>query len=134
MHLLCDASLDHLFFIGPVLTFNLGLHVLTFVLLHPLAFVHLLFLKFNVLLSVLINILKKINAGLILAIPLLFSVFPLLGVFFSYKFVDHPLICLLVRLLLCSKLLKLNCFVTMSHLFFVFNLLNLALSFDSSMK
>ncbi len=80
MHLLHHAGLDHLLLVSFVLPLDLLLHVLPLVLLHPLNLLLLLLFEFDVLLSVRIHIFKQINAGLVLAVPLLLTLLPLLCV------------------------------------------------------
>ena len=83
VHLLCKACLYHLLFVCSVLALDLCLHVLAFVLFHPFLFSLLLFLELDMLFSVLVDVAKQVNAGLVLAIPLLLSVLPLLRILVS---------------------------------------------------
>lgn len=96
VHLLHHRSLNHLLFVGLVLTLNFCLHILALKLFHPLGFFFLFFLKFNILLTVSVDILKKIDTGLILTVPLLFTSLPLFSVFCCNKLINHLFVGLFV--------------------------------------
>lgn len=134
VHLLGNASLDHLLFVGTILALNFSFHILALILFHPLLLFLLLLLEFDMLFSVLVNILKQVDAGLVLTVPLPFALLPLLGVFLRHKLVYHPFVGLFVSLLLRGILLKLNGLPAMRHLFFVFNLLNHSFAFNCSLQ
>ena len=134
VHLLCKTSFNHLLLIRSVLSLNLSLHVLTLVLLLPLFVLLFLLFKVNVLLSVLVDIFHQVNASLIFAVPLLLTVFPLFSILFFDKLVNHFLVGIFVSLNLSGIFLKLNCFSTMRHFFFVLDLFDCALSFKSSLQ
>ena len=86
------------------------------------------------LLSVLVNVLEQVNAGLVLAVPLLLSMLPLLSVLLCHELVDHSLVGLFVGLLLRGILLQLDGFSSVRHFFLVFNLLDHSFSFNRSLQ
>ena len=134
MHLLHHASLDHLLFVSLVLALNFLFHILALVLLHPLAFSLELFLQLNILLAISINILKKVDAGLIFTIPLLFTVLPLFSILLCNKFVNHLFIRLFVEFLFKSELLKFDGLNSVALAFLVFKLLDCLLALKSSIQ
>ena len=134
MHLLHHARLDHLLLVGLVLSFDLCLHVLALELLHPLGLLLELLLQFNVLLAVSIHILKQVNARLVLPVPLLLTGFPLLGVLFSYEFVNHLLVGLLVLSDLLRVLLELDCLGAVLHSLLILKLLQCLLVFEGRVE
>lgn len=121
--LFVDGILQFLLLVGKVLTFNLGIDVLLFVIFEPVSLLLLLFFKFNISFAVMVNVFEKVNASLVLTAPLLLTLVPLLLVFVSDELVDHFFISILISLLRLVVFLKFSDFVAAGEAFIGFELL-----------
>ena len=132
--LLVNSLLEGVFLMHTVLTINLVINLLLIVLPKPLClFLHCL-LEQNILLTILVNVLEQVDSSLVFTTPLLFTVVPLLLVFFLGQLVDASLISCLIALDVIVMSLKFLDFSSAGKSLFSFDLLNSCFFLQSSIQ